>query len=92
MLLFVIAFEIGMGPIPWLLIAEIFPSEQRGAAMSLATLCNWMSNFAIGLVFPVMAEKMGPLAWLPFAVGCVVTYLGVAEYCMGTEVDDPRTN
>lgn len=50
--LFVSFFEIGPGPIPWFIVAELFSQGPRPAAMALAGFCNWTSNFVVGLTFP----------------------------------------
>merc|ERR1719229_400558 len=43
--LFLLAFSLGMGPIPWLILAELFPTEARGSASALATAINWSFSF-----------------------------------------------
>jgi MFS transporter, SP family, galactose:H+ symporter len=43
--LYIAAFAIGLGPVFWLLISEIFPLNVRGQAASVATMANWLSNF-----------------------------------------------
>lgn len=35
------SFAIGLGPVFWLMISEIYPLKVRGAAMSVATVANW---------------------------------------------------
>lgn len=45
------SFAIGLGPVFWLLIAEVYPSRVRGAAMSVATLANWAANFVVTVSF-----------------------------------------
>ncbi|MEQ2170710.1 hypothetical protein GOODEAATRI_003103, partial [Goodea atripinnis] len=50
--LFVSFFEIGPGPIPWFIVAELFSQGPRPAAIALAGCCNWTSNFIIGMAFP----------------------------------------
>ncbi|KAJ0062866.1 hypothetical protein NL108_008160, partial [Boleophthalmus pectinirostris] len=50
--LFVSFFEIGPGPIPWFIVAELFSQGPRPAAIALAGCCNWTSNFIIGMTFP----------------------------------------
>uniref|UniRef100_A0A3Q2EAU3 Solute carrier family 2 member 2 n=1 Tax=Cyprinodon variegatus TaxID=28743 RepID=A0A3Q2EAU3_CYPVA len=50
--MFVSFFEIGPGPIPWFIVAEIFSQGPRPAAIALAGCCNWTSNFIIGMTFP----------------------------------------
>ncbi len=62
-------FAIGLGPVFWLLISEIFPLAVRGRGMSVATVANWGSNFAVTLVFPKMVEALGSAGtFLIFAV------------------------
>lgn len=50
--LFVSFFEVGPGPIPWFIVAELFSQGPRPAAIALAGCCNWTSNFIIGMTFP----------------------------------------
>lgn len=49
--LFVSFFEIGPGPIPWFIVAELFSQGPRPAAIALAGCCNWTSNFVVGMTF-----------------------------------------
>ncbi len=41
-------FEIGLGPIAWLIVAEIFTARLLSSAMGIATLLNWLTNFMVG--------------------------------------------
>uniref|UniRef100_A0A3P9PAL5 Solute carrier family 2 member 2 n=1 Tax=Poecilia reticulata TaxID=8081 RepID=A0A3P9PAL5_POERE len=43
--MFVSFFEVGPGPIPWFIVAELFSQGPRPAAIALAGCCNWTSNF-----------------------------------------------
>jgi sugar porter (SP) family MFS transporter len=62
-------FAIGLGPVFWLLISEIFPLAVRGRGMSVATVANWGSNFAVTLMFPPLVAWLGSAAaFLTFAV------------------------
>lgn len=56
---YVASFAIGMGPIPWLINAEIYPIAIRGQAMSLATFANWLSNYLVALTFLDLAAVFG---------------------------------
>jgi sugar porter (SP) family MFS transporter len=46
LLLFIAAFAMAMGPVPWIVISEIFPTKIRGRAMSVAVFVLWTSCFA----------------------------------------------
>ena len=65
------SFAISVGPIAWLIIAEIYPLQVRGVAMSLATLSNWAFNFAVSITFLTLVEKLGKAGtfWLYSAIG-----------------------
>ena len=52
---FVAFFEIGPGPIPWFIVAELFSQGPRPAAIAVAGCCNWTSNFLVGMLFPSAA-------------------------------------
>jgi sugar porter (SP) family MFS transporter len=56
---YVAFFAIGLGPIFWLLIAEIFPLRVRGRAMSLATIANWGFNLIVTLSFLGLVDTLG---------------------------------
>ncbi|RLN67421.1 hypothetical protein BBJ28_00022775 [Nothophytophthora sp. Chile5] len=72
---FVWFFEIGLGPIPWLIAAEMFPPKSRTTATSIATMVNWLGLFIIGIVFPTMQSGLGEYIFVPFA-GLLVFALG----------------
>lgn len=67
------AFAVSLGPIAWLLIAEIYPLHIRGVAMSLATLSNWVFNFIISVTFLSLTESLGKAGafWLYAVVGVI---------------------
>ncbi|GBD47311.1 sugar transporter [Methylopila sp. Yamaguchi] len=52
-------FAIGLGPVFWLLISEIFPLAVRGRAMGVATVANWGSNLIVSQVFLMLIAGLG---------------------------------
>ena len=40
------------GAIPWFIVAELFSQGPRSAAVSIATLVNWLCNFTVGIITP----------------------------------------
>lgn len=69
-LAFVGAFAISLGPVFWLIIAEIYPLRIRGLAMSLATSVSWLSNMIVSFSFPLALERLG--IGSVFAIYCVI--------------------
>jgi len=65
---YVIFFELGLGPVPWLIVAEMFDAKYVATAMSTSSQVNWACNFVVGLGFPYMNEYLGPYSFVPFAI------------------------
>ena len=61
-LAFVGSYQIGFGPITWLVLSEIFPLRVRGAAVSIGTLANFGSNLLVALLFEVERVSLGETA------------------------------
>jgi sugar porter (SP) family MFS transporter len=51
LIVYIASFAIGLGPVFWLMISEIFPLAVRSPAMSLSTVGNWSSNFLVSSFF-----------------------------------------
>ncbi|XP_054157864.1 glucose transporter type 1-like isoform X1 [Oppia nitens] len=86
-LVYVVFFAIGPGSIPWMITAELFSQGPRPAAMSIAVLVNWFTNFMVGLAFPLMTayneNAIEKYSFLPFtiflAIFWIFTYWKVPE-------------
>jgi SP family galactose:H+ symporter-like MFS transporter len=81
---YVAFFAIGLGPVFWLLISEIYPLKVRGLAMSIVTDVNWGANLIIALTFLTLVQSLGfsSTFWIYAAVGIgalIFTYLYVPE-------------
>ena len=59
LVIYVASFAIGLGPVFWLLISEIYPLKFRGAAMSAVTVTNWGMNMAVAVTFLTMVDRIG---------------------------------
>ncbi|HET8804338.1 MAG TPA: MFS transporter, partial [Aequorivita sp.] len=63
LLLFILAyiacFASSLGPIPWVIISEIFPTKTRGIAMSFCTVVLWIGVLLITQLTPIFLEKFG---------------------------------
>jgi len=57
---YVASFAISLGPIFWLLIAEIYPLKIRSSAEGLSATFNWSSNLVVSLTFLTLLQFMGP--------------------------------
>jgi SP family galactose:H+ symporter-like MFS transporter len=60
LMVYVASFAISLGPIFWLLIAEIYPLRVRGIAEGSAAGVNWAFNFLVSVSFLTLLEVLGP--------------------------------
>ena len=51
LIVYIASFAVGLGPVFWLMISEIFPLKVRSAAMSVSTVANWTANFFVSTFF-----------------------------------------
>lgn len=69
---FIISFSMGVGGIPWLILAELFPTSIRGKASSIAVCTNWTSSFIVTLSFTPLVNTIGEAAGFGFYACCCV--------------------
>jgi MFS transporter, SP family, galactose:H+ symporter len=71
LMVYVASFAIGLGPVFWLLVSEIYPLRVRGLAMSIASEANWGSNLIVALTFLTLIQFLGKSGtfWFYAAVG-----------------------
>ncbi|XP_036411236.1 solute carrier family 2, facilitated glucose transporter member 3-like [Megalops cyprinoides] len=72
---FVALFEMGPGPIPWFIVAELFSQGPRPAAMAVAGCSNWTANFLVGISFPKLVEWCGPYVFIIFTIFLILFFI-----------------
>jgi SP family arabinose:H+ symporter-like MFS transporter len=72
---------LALGPLPWLMMSEIFPTRLRAKAVALTTAFLWITIFSGAQLFPLITEyttktfgSAGPAFWL-FTVICVAAFV-----------------
>ena len=68
--LFNLMFALAWGPVPWLVMSEIFPLRARGPASSFATLTNWTMAFIVTMTFKSMVATLTNQGVYWFYSGC----------------------
>lgn len=92
--IFIIVFSIGFGPIPWMIMGEIFPAPIKGIASSISAAFNWMLAFTVTNQFQNMKNGLGDgITFGIFGIICGVGTVFVA--CLvpetkGKSVDEVR--
>ncbi|GJV72514.1 plastidic glucose transporter 4 [Tanacetum coccineum] len=84
--LYVLSFSLGAGPVPALLLPEIFASRIRAKAVALSLGMHWISNFVIGLYFLSVVTKFGiSKVYLGFASICLLAVVYIAGNVVETK-------
>lgn len=78
LVVYIIGFSLGWGPIPMLIMSEIFPSRARGAASAIAVFSNWFCAFIVTKEFMYVKDMVGAATtfWL-FAFVCMSSVIYV---------------
>jgi sugar porter (SP) family MFS transporter len=104
LLVYIMGFAIGLGPVFWLMISEIFPLQMRGPAMAVCTMFNWGFNFLISYTFLTLTSaitKQGAFWLYAFFGVCAVIFFSTfvpetkdrsleqIQSDLGAEADEP---
>ncbi|KAG6613219.1 Solute carrier family 2 [Phytophthora cinnamomi] len=73
--LYVIAFGVTLGPLVWVMTADIFPDSIRASASSLCIGVNWLCNLIVGVSYPYISDALDDYAYVPFVVLLAIFYL-----------------
>jgi hypothetical protein len=74
-MVYVGAFAVSLGPIFWLLNAELYPLKIRSKAAAVGTMANWTFNFIVSLTFLLLIDALGRSgAFFFYAAICVLTF------------------
>ncbi|KAH8327265.1 hypothetical protein KR074_008859, partial [Drosophila pseudoananassae] len=77
--IFIVFFSIGFGPVPWLVMAELFSEDVKSVAGSISGTTNWLSAFIVTLLFPILKESIGPgpTFWIFTAVAVISFFYSI---------------
>ena len=89
-ILFLSFFEIGLGPVPWLIVTEMFEAKYVATAMSVSCQVNWICNFIVSLAFPYLQESLGAYSFIPFAIILLMTIIFVVIFLPETKGTTPE--
>lgn len=81
LLLYIASFAIGIGPVFWLMISEIYPLEVRGRAEAVASVVNWATNCIVSFTFLTLVSTLTATGafWLYAAIGLVAVGFTIAR-------------
>nr|XP_054769179.1 solute carrier family 2, facilitated glucose transporter member 1-like [Lytechinus pictus] len=70
---YIVSFAVGPGPVPFVIVPELWTQGPRPAAMSIAIQTNWWCNFLVGLTFPFIQETIKAYSFLVFMFFVILT-------------------
>ena len=75
-MLAIACYAMTLGPVTWVLLAEIFPNRVRGVAMAVCTFALWTGCFTLTYSFPILNASLGSYGtfWLYSAI-CLAGFL-----------------
>lgn len=84
--MFIVVFSIGYGPIPWLMMGELFLPDVKGAAVSISVMFNWCGVFVITKCFGVLVQAWGSaLTFWFFAAFMILATVFVVMFVFETK-------
>ncbi len=79
-------FAFTWGPIMWVMLGEMFSNRFRGAALAVAGLTQWGSNFLITITFPMLLGSIGlGISYGIYAAFGVVAFVVVRKFVKETK-------
>ncbi|KAH0790735.1 major facilitator superfamily transporter [Histomonas meleagridis] len=86
------AYGIGTGPIPFSYVSQIFNSEVRSIASSLATACSWLLSAIVCFLWPVLEDAMNNYSYIFFAVLLLASAIFGFFAIVNTKKDDESSS
>jgi sugar porter (SP) family MFS transporter len=84
--IFVVGYDLSIGPLLWPIIGELFPDSARGNAVGVCLILKWLCALAIGIGFPYVEEAITNYSFTPFLGTCTLSILFI--YFMVPETSD----
>ncbi|RCV44701.1 hypothetical protein SETIT_9G395700v2 [Setaria italica] len=73
------AYSVGMGPVPWVIMSEIFSIDMKAIAGGLVTLVSWIGSFVVSYSFNSLMDWNPAGTFFLFSAASLVTVLFVAK-------------
>jgi sugar porter (SP) family MFS transporter len=86
MFLYIAGYQVGFGPITWLIISEAFPQSIRGPAVAISVQTNFLLNAVVQFGVPVLEQHFG----LSFMFGMFGFLTAYSIFFVYTRVPETR--
>lgn len=74
---FILGYSLGMGPIPWFIIGEIFPEDYKRAGTMIGVSANWLFTYIVAVCFYFVFDHLGYRSFFMFfgAICLILIYV-----------------
>lgn len=90
--LYVIFFNVSWGPVMWVMLGEMFPTQIRGSALAVSGFAQWIANAAISVSFPLLVVYPGlAVTYVGYAIAAAISFFFVramVDETRGVELED----
>lgn len=80
-LAFRLLFSLSLGPLPYIMVTEIFPQHQRAKGVAMSMMVNWLLNWVVVFFTPELMHQYSGNVFFGFTVVCVVSFF-VVKLCL----------
>jgi SP family arabinose:H+ symporter-like MFS transporter len=70
---FRILFSFSLGPLPYIMVTELFPQQERARGVAASMMVNWLMNWLVVFSVPELMHLAGGLVFFGFAVACALS-------------------
>jgi SP family arabinose:H+ symporter-like MFS transporter len=81
--LMIVPLTMGLSPLPWLMIPELFPTQVRARAVSVCITVQWLAGFTGTLTFPILFSKSTAVLGSPAGIFWLYALICVAALLFG---------
>ncbi|OHT12315.1 major facilitator superfamily transporter [Tritrichomonas foetus] len=81
-LIYMVFYAWGVGPIPWFIMPEYFPAEVRAQGTNVASSVSWATQFVWVFVWPIIVKSMGEFGGFLFFACCSVVSVFFGFFCI----------
>ncbi|KFZ00912.1 hypothetical protein V500_00933 [Pseudogymnoascus sp. VKM F-4518 (FW-2643)] len=67
-------YAVAYGPVAWVVVAEVFPLDVRAKGIGISSAVNWIMNFVVATVTPIMLTNIGYKTFLVFMCFCILGF------------------
>ncbi|RLN95584.1 hypothetical protein BBJ28_00013589 [Nothophytophthora sp. Chile5] len=84
--IYVVGYDVSIGPLLWPMIAELFPDSARGGAVGICVFLKWLCALIIGIGFPYVQDAITNYSFVPFLGTTILSMVFI--YFMVPETSD----